>query len=369
MIDGRRRFPAEWEPHSGCVVLYPHNRNTFHLEEARAQVWQVIRAIIEDGEESVLLFCKDEVAVEEAKKAAPETVRDNKLLSFHVCDSDDTWARDSAPSFVLGKGSRTLVGLDWNFNAYGGPEDGSYWPCEVDKLVAGAVIRQVGAIHEELSMILEGGSIHTDGEGTVLTTEECLLHKNRNPSMTQEEIEEHILCALGCQKMIWLPHGLAQDDDTNGHVDNFCCFVAPGEVVLAWTDDEKEDNENYHRCRSALQVLENTLDSTKRTLKVHKLHLPSPPLFYTKEDAFGLRQRKAGDRLSASYVNFYVANKAIVVPQFGCEQDGQALDTLKNAFPDRNVVGVQSRHILVGGGNIHCITQQVPTVKETSRHR
>jgi agmatine deiminase len=173
--------------------------------------------------------------------------------------------------------------------------------------------------------------------------------------------------------MIWLEHGLAHDDDTNGHIDNFACFVAPAVVLLAWTDDPS--NANYARCRSAWRILHNSTDSQGRTLTVHKLYLPTKSMVYTQEiiDSlqFGLQDennnntnvfpRKVGDRMAASYVNFYIANRAVIVPQFGdAKADARALQTLQPLFPDRRVVGVSSFEILIGGGNIHCITQQIP---------
>jgi len=228
--------------------------------------------------------------------------------------------------------------------------------------------------HQKIPLILEGGSIHTDGEGTILTTKECLLHPSRNPDMSQAEIETAVLKATGCSKMIWLQHGLAYDDDTNGHIDNFCCFVAPTVLVLAWTDDPQYDPINYQRCREAMTVLQSTTDAKGRPLTVHKLYLPRP-IFYTTDilntlqfgayDDTIVAPRQPGERMAASYVNFYVANRAVIVPQFGdAEYDALALQKLHELFRDttRLVVGVFSREILIGGGNIHCITQQIPTI-------
>ena len=158
--------------------------------------------------------------------------------------------------------------------------------------------------------------------------------------------------------------------DTNGHIDNFCAFVQPGHVVLAWTDDDRHDIENYHRCREAELYLQSTTDAVGRKLKITKLYLPSPPLYYKKEEALSLVDddgnmvRQPGEKIAASYVNFYIANGAILVPQFGRdteETDRRACDTLRPLFPDRQVVGVPSHEILLGGGNIHCQTQQVPS--------
>lgn len=200
-------------------------------------------------------------------------------ITLHVVPSDDSWARDPGPTFCLDSNKR-LVGVDWDFNVYGGLESGCYWPCDKDKALCvkmcKAVEEQYGLTvnHVKVPLVLEGGSIHTDGEGTVLTTEECLLHPNRNPQLSKKQIEEHVLKAIGCTKMIWLPRGIAADEDTNGHVDNWACFARPGEVILSWCDDEADDN--YWRCRESMEVLEKELDAKGRKFKVHKLPPPPP---------------------------------------------------------------------------------------------
>jgi agmatine deiminase len=204
-----------------------------------------------------------------------------------------------------------------------------------------------------------------------------LLNPNRNPTLSKEEIERRVLRATGGTKMIWLPFGLAYDDDTNDHIDNFACFVKPQHVVLAWTDNESEDEENYRRCRQAKELLEKETDARGEPLFVHKLHLPRP-MYYTKEmveelDAAPSPQhthvpsRTVGEQMAASYVNFYISNAAVIVPQFGDEEfDAKAIETLQGLFPDRRVIGVATKEILVGGGNIHCITQQVPLLENPS---
>ena len=364
-------MPAEWEPHRCCLILYPHNRQTFRLDKAQAQFDLVIRAIAEEGQEAVRILCQSQEQADELIKSKPYIKESNlNNISVHVVPSNDTWARDTCPTFCRDD-QHQLVGVDWQFNAYGGPEEGCYWPCDLDQAIPRHVCHILEAKRVDVPMILEGGSIHTDGEGTILTTMECLLHKNRNPHLSQTMIESMILTTLGASKMIWLPHGVDGDEDTNGHVDNFACFAKPGHVVLSWTDDKENDRENYTRCRVASLKLQSEKDAKGRPLTIHKLYLP-PPIFYTTEEAESLKEgtddnaaavREPGERMAASYCNFYIANNAIIVPQFGCnETDEAALETLKYVFAGdgRLVVGVPSREILIGGGNIHCITQQVP---------
>ncbi|MEE0776437.1 MAG: agmatine deiminase family protein, partial [Bacillota bacterium] len=214
------------------------------------------------------------------------------------------------------------------------------------------------------NFVLEGGSIHTDGEGTLVTTEECLLSEGRNSHLNKEQIEAVLREYLNVEKIIWLKRGI-YNDETNGHVDNIFAFVRPGECVLAWTDDKKDPQyEISHEC---LEILERETDAKGRKLKVHKLYLPKPILITAEEsrgvDAVdGTLPREEGDRLAASYVNFYICNGGIVYPTFRDENDKRAADTLKECFPDREVTGIYAREILLGGGNIHCITQQIPMV-------
>ena len=224
-------------------------------------------------------------------------------------------------------------------------------------------------IYDARSFVLEGGSIHVDGEGTLITTEECLLSPGRNPEMTKEAIEERLMTYLNIKKIIWLPEGI-YNDETNGHVDNFCCFAAPGHVLLAWTDDETDPQ--YKRSKKALEILQRARDAKGRLLQVTLLPIPDHPVCITAEDLAGYEfeegedVREAGERLAASYVNFYISNEHVLVPQFGGdnrESDARALEILNRAFPGKEVVGIYARDILTGGGNIHCITQQIPAVK------
>lgn len=387
-------MPAEWTRHQACLILFPHNPRTYRLDQARKQVLNVAQAIASEGQETVYLLVKNEhdLATFREKYPSTDSNEEGPFQNVHwkICPSNDTWVRDTGPTCcyyfptetttkdqegeIKGQDEhqKVLVGLDWDFNAYGGPELGCYWPYDLDQKVASTVCQDILKIPSySIPLVLEGGSIHTDGDGTLLVTKECLLNPNRNPHLSQEVIEGVLKQSLGVEVVIWLPDGLDADDDTNGHVDNFCCFTEPGHVVLAWTDDEINDLPNYQRCRTALQVLESTRDAKGRCIQVHKLPLPSPPLRYSEDEVKDLNDglddldqdmfgRKADQKMAASYVNFHTANKAVVVPQFGVPSDGEAIAVLQERFPNRKVIGVSSREILLGGGNIHCITQQIP---------
>jgi agmatine deiminase len=207
-----------------------------------------------------------------------------------------------------------------------------------------------------------------DGEGSVIVTEQCLLNHDRNPNLNREQIEANLRDYLGCKKVIWLENGVYLDE-TKGHTDNFCRFVAPGEVILTWTDDTTDPQ--FAISEAALKRLEAATDAHGRSLKVHKLHQPAPILITANEAAGvdhveGTLPRSQGDRLAASYVNFYIGNGVIVMPAFGDPMDKPAQQFLAKLFPSRQILAVPGREILLGGGNVHCITQQQPKAMSES---
>ncbi len=281
-------------------------------------------------------------------------------------DTDDSWARDVGPTYVKTLNSE-IRGVDWRFNAWGGEFDGLYASWDKDDAVASAFCELTGTKHYDAHpFVLEGGSIHCDGEGTVMVTEACLLSKGRNPELSREEIEDKLKEYLGAQKVLWLPSGI-YNDETNEHVDNVCAFTAPGEVVLAWTDNK--DDPQYEMSSRNLEYLESVTDARNRHLKIHKLPVPDVPVCCTKEDIDnyvfeeGEDEREVGERLAASYVNFYFTNNAVLVPQFGgenTESDKRAVQILADICKNRKIIPIDARAILLGGGNIHCITQQIP---------
>ena len=216
--------------------------------------------------------------------------------------------------------------------------------------------------------VLEGGSIIVDGEGTLIATEACLLSKGRNPTLRKEEIEETLRDYLGVDKVIWVPHGIYQDE-TNEHIDNMVAFMKPGEVVMAWCSDKKDPQYKY--CQETYKALSKACDAKGRKLIIHKLALPNPPLYLTLEETKGLRNEKttldkrvAGRRLAASYVNFYQGEDFVILPAFGVKEDALALKTMKELFPKKEIHQINTLEILLGGGNIHCITMQMPEVQK-----
>jgi agmatine deiminase len=344
------RMPGEFEPHDGCWMAWPERPDNWRLGASPAQ--EAFAAVAE-------AIAASEPVTMTASPAQAERCRSllSPAIRVEEIESDDAWMRDVGPTFVIdGAGGRR--GVDWHFNAWGG----IYSPWDRDERVAAAVLAAEGADRYRAPLVLEGGSIHVDGEGTVLTTEECLLNRNRNPEWSRERIERALLDYLGAEKVVWLGAGV-YEDETDGHVDNLACFARPGVVLLTWSEDGSDPQQAISR--DALDRLAAASDARGRPFEVVKL--PSPgPLLSTAEEAAGVEPRegtlprRAGDRLAASYANFYIGNSRVVMPLLDERRDDEAAAILRGCFPGREVVGVPSREILLGGGNVHCITQQVP---------
>jgi agmatine deiminase len=350
------RMPAEFEPHSGCWMAWPERPDNWRLGAGPAQdAFATVAAAIA-ASEPVTMAVSD-AQFERCRSMLPESVRVVEMTT------NDAWMRDTGPTFVLdGAGGRR--GVDWHFNAWGGLEGGLYSPWDADDRVARKVLEMEGAERYRAPFVLEGGSIHVDGEGTVLSTEECLLNRNRNPELSRGQIERLLLEYLGAEKVLWLGRGTC-NDETDGHVDNLACFVRPGVVLLTWSEDESDPQ--HAISREALERLQTARDARGRSIEI--VRLPSPgPMTITPQEASGVEAatgtfpRRAGDRMAASYVNFYLGNARIVFPLLDERYDEQAAEILRGCFPDREIIGVPAREILLGGGNVHCITQQVPTL-------
>jgi agmatine deiminase len=348
------RMPAEYERHSGCWMLWPERTDNWRDGAKPAQAAFAAVATAISGGEPVTVGVSA-AQFQNARARLPAAVRVLEMTS------NDAWIRDCGPTFVIdAKGRRR--GIDWSFNAWGGLQGGLYFPWDRDDEVAQKVLEIEASERYRTSFVLEGGAIHVDGQGTCLTTEECLLNPNRNGSVSKADVESMLQRYLGVSTVIWLAKGVYLDE-TGGHIDELACFTGPGQVVLTWTDDR--DDPQYEISHEAYQRLRQARDARGRQLTIHKIPQPGP-LYMTAEEAAGIdvragsRPRHAGDRLPASYVNFYIANKCVVMPLYDKRRDAAAARTLKRLFPTRKVVGIPTREILLGGGNIHCITQQVP---------
>ncbi len=348
------RMPAEYEPHCGCWMAWPERPDNWRRGAKPAQGAYAAVA------EAISVAEPVSMAVSDAQFEHCQEVLSPSIRVVEI-STDDAWIRDMGPTFLVDdSGGRR--GVDWRFNAWGGLQGGLYFPWDRDDRVAQKVLEIECADRYRAPIVLEGGSIHVDGEGTVMATEECLLNPNRNPQLSRQQIEQTLFDYLGAEKMIWLGRGVC-NDETDGHVDNLACFARPGVVLLTWADDQSDPQ--HAISHDAQERLERATDARGRSLEV--IRLPSPGSITISEDEAkevdalpGSLLRRGGDRLAASYVNFYIATKRIVFPLLDERFDDAAEYVLRSCFPDCEIVGIPAREILLGGGNIHCITQQVP---------
>ena len=351
-------MPAEFAPQDGVLLVWPVRPGSWGKNPSAAQ--QAFCEVMRTASRSEIVFLLADAAhSEEARDLAGGFAR---ILEI---ETNDAWARDIGPTFVTN--GRDVRGVSWRFNAWGGAVDGLYADWAKDDEAAEAFCRAIGAdCYDAGDFVLEGGSICSDGEGTLLVTEACLLSAGRNPNLTKPQIERKLQDYLGIEKVLWLPRGIA-GDETNEHVDNVAAFIRPGEILLAWTDDENDPQ--YPLSRADYDYLLQETDARGRKLTVHKLPIPDHPVRVTEQDMEnyvfepGEDARDVGERLAASYVNFYFTNDAVLLPQFGGDNaasDARAIETMKKLCPEREIVPIYARDILLGGGNIHCITQQIP---------
>jgi agmatine deiminase len=331
-------MPAEWARHASTWVAWPSHEDLWqeNLAPARDAFVRLVEAIGQ-GETADVLVPDDEqerLARAAFVRVAPGRVR------FRRVPFGDIWLRDTAPIFLEGPGAE-LATVRFAFNGWGGK-----YVLEHDDRVAERVASLAAAGREfAMPFVLEGGAIDVDGEGTLLTTRQCLLNPNRNPSMSPREVEDAVADAVGCEKVVWLGDGLL-NDHTDGHVDTVARFVAPGRVVAM--EPREADDPNRDALRALLRELGDAVDARGRCIEVASV--PSPGRVVDEE----------GRLMPASYVNFYVANAAVVVPTYGSPFDDEAVERIGALFPGRRALGVDARAILSGGGAFHCITQQQP---------
>jgi agmatine deiminase len=356
-------MPAEFAPHAGTWMLWPERLDNWRdgARPAQRAFAAVARAIA--------AFEPVSMGVSAAQFEFARAQLDPNVRVVEL-SSNDAWMRDVGPTFVVNAAGRRRA-IDWQFNAWGGLEGGVYFPWDDDDLVAGKVAEIEGCDRYRAPLVMEGGAIHTDGQGTLLVTEQCLLDRNRNPHLSKQQIEQLLRAYLGVTTIIWLGDGVI-NDETDGHIDNLACFARPGEVCLTFPANRRDAQ--WKVSQDALERLLDARDARGRRLKIHKL--PSPgPLKMTRAEAAGvqllegMKPRRAGERLAASYANFYIANGGVIMPLLDTRTDRAALAKLRRVFPERKVVGVPGREILLGGGNIHCITQQVPRAFKAPRAR
>jgi agmatine deiminase len=323
------RWPAEWEPHERTLMGWPCRTELWGdtLETAKRDYATVANAIAQF--EPVTMIANPGEQAEEARTACSEEV---EIVELPL---DDSWLRDCGPIYLQDPERGRRVAVHFRFNAWGE----KFRPWDRDAEIGSLIARELGDEVQEAPMVLEGGSVHTDGAGTIFATEQCLLHPNRNPSLSQAQIESALIEHLAGQRLVWLPHGLLEDRDTDGHVDLVAAPTPDGSVLLQTVP---EDNPNFENCRENARRLQEA--------GVDVIELPLLPYVEV-----------AGERVAASYLNFYVCNGAAIVPVSASPSDEEALALIAEAFPGREIVPVPGDVLAYGGGGPHCITQQVPT--------
>jgi agmatine deiminase len=325
------RTPAEWEPHERTLMGWPCRTELWRetIPQARADYASVANAIA--AFEPVTMITNPGEDARAARAACAAAV---EIVELEI---DDSWLRDSGPIYAFDEEGERIA-THFRFNAWGE----KFTPYDRDARVGRLIAEHLGDRVVESELVLEGGSVITDGAGTLLTTEQCLLHPSRNPSLSRLQIEAELRARLGVHRVVWLGRGLLEDRDTDGHVDLIAAFTAPGHVLLQTVD---ADNPNYENC------LINVARLHVAGLQVTELrHLP-----YAELD---------GELSAASYLNLYICNGAVIVPTTGAGSDEPALAVIASAFPDREVVSVPGLILAFGGGGPHCITQQVPVRRD-----
>ena len=333
-------MPAEWEPHAATWLSWPR-REGISFPDSFDRVLPTLRALVEaliESERVCINVCNGAHEVE-----AREALRGLQMeqISFHLVPTNEPWCRDHGPIFLTRNTEPKLAVVDWDYNAWGN----KYPPFDLDEVVPARVahILDIPAFYPH--MILEGGAIDVNGAGALLTTESCLLNKNRNPNLSREEIEERLRAFLGVHEILWLGSGIA-GDDTDGHIDDLARFVSERTVAAVVEEDRRD--ENYEPLQGNLARLrEMKIDGRK----IEVVTLPMPKKIV-----------REGLRLPASYVNFYIANACVLVPTFADSNDKKALSVLRTLFPDRRVIGIDCRELIWGLGTFHCLTQQQPAV-------
>jgi len=333
------RMPAEWQKHEAIWLAWPYDPATFpnRIDSVEATYVQIVKEIHEG--EQVNLFVRNDSSKEKVIRLFKATNIDLNQVNFYVFDYADVWFRDYGPIFVKNQ-NHELAMLHWNFNSWGE----KYEELLKDRQVPAFINQMMTLKYFKPNIVLEGGSIDVNGEGTLLTTEQCLLNKNRNPHLNKRQIQKYLSDYLGVTHFIWLKRGIL-GDDTDGHIDDLARFVNPTTIVCAYQKDQTDPE--YTVLEENYQILNQSVDQDGEKLKIVKLPMP-----HVVSDI--------GQQLPASYTNFYIGNQKVLVPVFDHKNDAPALSILQDLFPSRKVVGIRCVDLVYGFGTIHCISQQQP---------
>ena len=332
-------MPAEWEKHSAVWLSWPHDTTSFpHLEEAETSFANFIKEISES--ETVELQTVNEVVEDRAVAMLQERGVNENAVRFHPANYADIWFRDYGPTFVTNKETKELAMTKWTFNAWGN----KYKILLKDNEIPYAMNAKMKLPMFETGIVMEGGSIEVNGKGTLMTTEQCLLNKNRNPNLSREDIERYLSDYLGVRHFIWLKEGI-EGDDTDGHIDDIARFVNETTVLCAYEEDTASPD--HAVLKENFEILQHSTDQDGNPLSVIKLPTPG-------------KISAHAEPLPASYANFYIGNTKVLVPTFGTANDQKALDIIQSVFPDRKVIGIDATYLVYGFGTFHCMSQQQP---------
>jgi len=343
-------MPAEWEEQEAIWLAWPKNEETWpdRFAEVQEIFLQFVEYLHTDQEINILVDDKYSEAIVREKFKNKQI--DISKINFFQIKTVDAWMRDIGPTFVVDQKNideketakeKRIAMVDWIFNAWGNKYD----DLKADDIIPKKINEFLNIKRFEPKIVLEGGSIEVNGKGTCLTTKQCLLNKNRNPLLNQKEIEQYLKDYLGVSHVIWLNEGIV-GDDTDGHIDDIARFVNPTTVAAAYEDDK--DDENYDFLAENYNILKKAKDQDGKSLRIIKLPMPGKVI-----------DKKTGKRLPASYANFFIGNKTVVVPIFGYKNDEKALKILQECFPSRKVVGINCTALVLGFGTLHCISQQM----------
>lgn len=333
-------MPAEWHRHEATWLSYPHNEDSWpgKIETIFPSYHLFVKTLSEV--ETVHINVQDAEMEARVQQALKEIGAFMVNMEFHRYATNDAWCRDHGPAFLLNRnepGKRALV--NWDHNAWGGK-----YPYELDTRIPAHIADLLGMTAFEPHIVMEGGSIEVNGCGDLLTTRSCLLNPNRNPSLTQQQIEAHLRAYYGVENIVWLGDGIA-GDDTDGHVDDLSRFVDE-ETIITAVEEDKND-ENYEPLQENLHALKRCRLLSGKQPTIVELPMPSP-VYYD------------GQRLPASYANFYICNGLVIFPTYKCDNDTRAAYLLEECFPTREIVGIDSTDIIWGLGSFHCLSQQMP---------
>ncbi len=333
-------FPAEWAKHTATWLSWPHKEESWpgKIGLIYSRYAEFVKVLTEG--ELVRINVKDDLMMAFAKQQLTIAGADLSRVEFFLFETNDAWCRDHGPAFIINPETKQKAIVDWGYNAWGG----KYPPFDLDDVIPTKIGEHFNLPVYHPGIVMEGGSVDFNGKGTVLTTTACLLNKNRNPHLNQEQIEACLEQYYGVQQVLWLGDGII-GDDTDGHIDDITRFVNEDTVVTVV--EENKDDENHHILQENLELLKNMRLLNGKQLKIVELPMPDP-VYYQDQ------------RLPASYANFYIANSAVVVPTYRCAKDAIALYVLQQCFPDRRVVGIDSTDIIWGLGSFHCLSQQEP---------